>query len=117
MNSITGAGSAGRTAGVTPERERLQDAMRQLEGVFVQQLFKAMRETVPDEGIVSGGSGEEIFTSLLDERLAALVPEAWGHDGIEAALLRQFRGALPADDAASRAGTASRSDTPPGPDA
>jgi flagellar protein FlgJ len=90
MNSVTGTGSIslGKAA---PDRERLDAAMRQLEGVFVQQLFKAMRETVPDEGVVSRGSGEEIFTSLLDERLASVVPEAWERDGLAEALRRQFR--------------------------
>ena len=32
------------------------ETMRDLEGVFVEQLFKAMRETVPDGGLVDGGS-------------------------------------------------------------
>lgn len=96
MSTLGEAGRVARGPAITPERDRLRDAVRQLEGVFVQQLFKAMRETVPDEGVVSGGSGEEIFTSLLDEQLAGMVPAGWTRDGIEAALLRQFRDALPA---------------------
>lgn len=94
MNAITGTTAATGAEG-TPERARLSAAMRQLEGVFVQQLFKAMRETVPDEGIVSGGAGEEVFTGMLDERLSSVVPEAWHDQGLEAALLREFRSALP----------------------
>lgn len=100
MNIVTGTtGSSRPIEGA--ERERLVAAMRDLEGVFVQELFKAMRATVPDEGIVNRGSGEEVFTSLLDERLASLVPEAWQHDGLEAALRRQFR--LDGPDAAAPA--------------
>ena len=61
-----------------------------LEGLFVQQLFKAMRETVPEgEGIVSGGAGEDIFTGLLDEHLAAETPRQW-ESGVAAALYRQL---------------------------
>jgi flagellar protein FlgJ len=98
MNGIPGIAGNMAGNGATSERERLQHAMRQLEGVFVQQLFKAMRETVPDEGIASGGSGEQIFTSMLDEQMAAEAPTAW-HDGnLEAALLRQFRSELQSGD-------------------
>jgi flagellar protein FlgJ len=72
---------------------RLQRAAHQLEGVFVQQLFKAMRETVPRDGIVNGGSGEEMFTSLMDEHLADRLPGQW-HHGIGEALIRQLRRGL-----------------------
>ena len=54
---------------------KLRQAARQLTGLFAQQLFKAMRATVPtDQGVVSGGSGEEMFTGLLDEHLAGASP-------------------------------------------
>ena len=95
MTSISGIAGAG-TATETRDHERLQAAMRQLEAVFVQQLFKAMRETVPDEG-ASGGSGEEIFTGMLDEKLAESVPDAWSGSGLESAMMRQFRSALPTE--------------------
>lgn len=96
MSIVTGTGSATPGVGPSPERARLTEAMRQLEGVFVQELFKAMRATVPDEGVASGGSAGQMFTSMLDEKLASLVPESWRHEGLESALLRQFRGHLPA---------------------
>jgi len=78
------------------EEARLRQAARQLEGVFVEQLFKAMRETVPREGVVDGGSGEEMFTGMLDQHLAGALPETWGDGGIADALYRQLRGAIDA---------------------
>lgn len=75
---------------LTTEHTRLTTAVRQLEGVFVQQLFSAMRETVPTDGITSGGSGEQMFTSLMDQHLSELVPAKWDTD-LGAALLRQFQ--------------------------
>lgn len=69
----------------------LKKVAGQLEGVFVQQLFKAMRDTVPQqEGIVSGGSGEDIFNSLLDAHLAAETPRHW-QGSLGEALYRQLR--------------------------
>jgi flagellar protein FlgJ len=87
-----------------PEDAKLRSVVRQLEGVFTEQLFKAMRETVPkDDGVVSGGSGEEIFTGLLDQHLAADTPTQWQH-GLGEALYRQLRGRL-AEPAAEAPGT------------
>ena len=95
----------GRLPGATPailspkdERDaKLMKTAGQLEGMFVQQLYKAMRETVPQqEGIVSGGAGEDIFTGLLDQHLAAETPKQWEH-GIAQALYRQLRHGTPAD--------------------
>lgn len=84
----------------TPEQQKLRKAASDLEGLFVSQMFKAMRATVPtDEGIVSGGSGEEIFTGLMDEHLAAETPSHWG-GGISEALYRQLGKGLSAASAA-----------------
>lgn len=73
--------AAGTTAAAAPAADgasdaaRLRRASRQLTGVFAQQLFKAMRDTVPQgEGAFSGGSGEEMFTGMLDEHLAGVDP-------------------------------------------
>lgn len=76
---------------------KLRKAAQQLEGVFVQQLYKVMRETVPQqEGIVSGGAGEDMFTGLLDQHLAAETPKHW-QTGLSDALYRQLSRGLPPD--------------------
>lgn len=79
-----------------PAKDRaLRKTAQELEGLFVQQLFKAMRETVPQqEGIVSGGAGEDMFTGLLDQHLAAETPNQW-EGGLAEAVYRQLRGRLP----------------------
>jgi len=79
--------------GPSSEDARLQKVARQLEGVFVQQLFKAMRETVPQDGAVDGGQGEQMFTSMMDEKLADQLPGQW-HHGIGEGLIRQLRQAM-----------------------
>jgi len=78
-----------------PEEVKLRKVARDLEGVFVAELFKAMRETVPEGGLVDGGSGEEMFTSMMDQHLAPLTAEGW-QGGIGEALYRQLRGAFAA---------------------
>ena len=86
----------------TPNRadsrhQALKKASEQLEGMFVQQMYKAMRDTVPQqEGIVSGGAGEDIFTGLLDQHLAAETPKHW-QTGLADALYRQLSRGVPLD--------------------
>ena len=86
----------------TGDEARLKKTAQQLEGVFVQQLYKAMRETVPEgEGAIGAGTGEDMFTGLMDQKLAAETPTQWAH-GLADAAYRQLRKALPsASDSAS----------------
>ena len=72
---------------------RLARTARELEGVFVQQLYKAMRETVPEGGIGSGGAGEDTFTSLMDQHIAEQTPGKW-HHGLAGAIERVLTGRI-----------------------
>jgi flagellar protein FlgJ len=77
-------------AGVTPTPdEGLRKTARQLEGVFVEQLLKSMRSTVSHEGILDGGAGEELFTSMLDQHVAGLMPAQWQR-GLASAIARDL---------------------------
>lgn len=74
----------------TPQ-ERLRQTALQMEGIFVQQLFAAMRDTVPQEGIVPQSSAQDTFTSLFDEKLAQQVPTQWsGGHSLAQALYQQL---------------------------
>jgi peptidoglycan hydrolase FlgJ len=94
MTRIASVAPAGTPATPSPEEQKLRAVTKQLEGVFVQQLFKAMRETVPQDGLTDGGAGEEVFTGLMDEKIAAHVPDHWER-GIGESLYRQLRAAMP----------------------
>ena len=72
----------------------MEKVANQLQSVFAEQLYKAMRATVPQgEGAFDGGSGEEMFTGLMDQHLAADTPTQWGR-GLTDAIVRQLRGSL-----------------------
>ena len=72
--------------------EQLRQTAQQLNSVFVQQLFTAMRNTVDTEGgIVSGGQGEDMFRGMLDQQVAELAPGQWQkHDALTEAIVRQL---------------------------
>ena len=86
------AATASGTA-VVPAEDRLRGVIKQLEGVFVEQLFKAMRTTVPHDGAADHGAGEEMFTGMLDQHLAGATPQHWER-GLGDALFAQLRPAL-----------------------
>jgi len=83
---VTGAPARGA------DEERLRRSARELEGLFVAQLLHVMRATVPEGGFADGGTGEEMFTSMLDEHISGEVPAQW-HHGIGEVLYRQLRAA------------------------
>ena len=67
---------------------KLRTATTLLESSFYQELFKVMRETVPDGGF-DGGAGEDVFSALLDQHMAEEAA-AQTERGIGAALYRHF---------------------------
>jgi peptidoglycan hydrolase FlgJ len=80
--------------GTTPASEdaRLKKTAFQMEGMFVQKMFAAMRDTVPDDGLVSQSNAQDTFTSLLDEKMAEQVPtQLDGPHSLAQALYHQLR--------------------------
>lgn len=78
--------------GITDPRDAaLRKAADDMQGLFVQQLYKTMRESVPTEGgLVERSQGEEMFAGLMDERLAADTGTRW-HRGLGDAIYRALR--------------------------
>ena len=87
-------------AGVQPQQytpaqkkalEGLHKAATQLEGVFLDMLFSAMRDTVPKESIFGSQSGaEETFQTMLDEQRSQAVAQS-GSFGIARVLEEQLK--------------------------
>jgi flagellar protein FlgJ len=71
------------------ERAALRRVSHEFEAVFLDQLFQAMRASVPEGGIIEKTAGEEMFTSMLDERLASVAAQRMDR-GIGEALFRQM---------------------------
>ncbi len=58
--------------GKTLEHKKLElkKATRQFESYFILHMLKAMRQAIPKSDFLSGGLGEDLYTSLFDEELA-----------------------------------------------
>jgi len=94
-------------APTTPALKRLREAAHQLEGVFLAQMFRAMRDAVPADTSAGGDSGREMFTSMLDDKLAETAADRM-HNGLGDALYRQLSRRLTAATETSVAEPASK---------
>ena len=81
---------------VDPE---LQDACQQMESIFINYLLKEMRATINQSGFISGGTAENIYTSMLDMERSKRIS---GHGGIGLSriLMDQLSGSKKQDDQA-----------------
>lgn len=76
---------------------RLHQAATQFEGIFLDMLFKAMRDTVPHESIFGKTSAaQDTFQQMLDEQRAQEVAKT-GSFGIARILEQQLRASVLAD--------------------
>jgi peptidoglycan hydrolase FlgJ len=60
-------------SGSTPRQQRnaeLKKACREFESVLTNEMLKSMRNTINKSDLLSGGEGEEIYQSLLDQELS-----------------------------------------------
>ena len=89
MSTVTPVGAAAPGAAPSAEAARLRRACQDMEGVFMRHLFQAMRDSVPDEGILGVSASEQIFTEMFDD---AVADEAARHltNGLGEALFRQL---------------------------
>lgn len=67
---------AGQTAG--RGMERLQEATRELEGVFLGLLMKAMRSTVGNGGLFRNGSDSQAYRDMFDQEIARSMAKSGG---------------------------------------
>jgi flagellar protein FlgJ len=80
--------------GMDKQHAKLHKAAQDLEGIFIGELFKAMRATVPDDGLLSQAPGQDLFQGLMDDRMASLQAER-SKGGLSESLYRQLSRRLP----------------------
>ena len=93
------AGLKPLTPAGSPDNTRLKKAVREFEALFVTQMLQEMRKTVPEDGLLQGGSGpNKMYHDMLDEQLGYALSQGRGM-GLAQALYRQLQhssGHLPA---------------------
>lgn len=51
-------------------QEKLQNACNDFSALFVSMLWKEMRNTVPEDGLVQKGMAEKIFQEMMDNKVS-----------------------------------------------
>ena len=58
---------------------KLLRTCQQFEALFIQSMFKTMRDSVPEGGVIEKGNADGIYQSLFDQEVAT---QAARHNGI-----------------------------------
>lgn len=79
--------NAGTTKG--NDKQRMVETARDFEAIFVKQMFKGMRRTIPEGGLLPRGNAEEIYYDMQDME-AAKQATAQGGIGLSKVFLEQM---------------------------
>ncbi len=79
-NGIINTGGTAGKENTVSEKDRIaaKKVAREFEALFTGIMLKTMRETVGKDSLTSGGHGEEIYRSLLDQEYAKAISEGQG---------------------------------------
>ena len=69
--------------------EKLKEAAQQFEAIFIQQMYKEMRKTIPEDGLIQRGNADDIYTQLQDLE-AAKVTAQQGGIGLAEMMIQQL---------------------------
>jgi murein DD-endopeptidase MepM/ murein hydrolase activator NlpD len=69
--------------------EAIRQVAEQFESIFLHQVFKSMRATVPKDGMTGGGFGGEVFTDMLDQQYANIASSSSSF-GLAESIARQL---------------------------
>lgn len=89
INPLTA--SAMGSASVEAFREaRSEKAFKDLEGLFMNELMKEMRKSIPDEGIFKKSNATKMYEEMLDEVYSQAMADS-GQFGIAKQIAAQFQ--------------------------
>ena len=69
--------------------KEIEKAAKEFESFFVYYLLKVMRESIPKSGLLNPGVGGEIYTSIMDEKVAEGIANQGGL-GLAQLLIKQM---------------------------
>lgn len=74
-NTELPSGKAVESNSQTQKLKKLKKAAQQFEAVFLSQVLKSMRQTVPEGGLLQRGLANEIYESMFDEEISMKMAE------------------------------------------
>ena len=80
----------GRSAQSKDDHAALEKSAREFEGVFLNTLLKAMRQTVPTNDLFNGGGATKFYRQMHDAEIAKTMANGNGGMGIADTIVRQL---------------------------
>ncbi len=72
------------------ELQALRKSCREFEAIYINEMYKSMRKTVPDSGMFEKGVAEDVYKEMLDMELARQTAAGVGM-GIGKAMYEQLQ--------------------------
>ncbi len=77
---------------INKEDHKLKLLASEFTSILMKQMFKSMRQTIPDENkLIDGGFSEEVFTDMLDGELSKSGAEQNGFNSLGRLLYQQLK--------------------------
>lgn len=73
------------------DEPKLKQACQDIEAMFIQQMFKQMRATVPKGGLIPESMGTKIYEEMLDAEYSKLMASSPDNFGIAEMLYQQLK--------------------------
>ena len=74
----------------TKDNKKLLNACQEFEAIFVKQLLKEMRKTVPKDGVIPENNESSLYKSMFDDEIANNISKQ-GSLGLAESLYEQIR--------------------------
>lgn len=90
MQQVSAPSSAKTGAAKGQDQEKLKELAQEFEAIFIQQMYKEMRKTIDDDGLIPKTNAEQMMTEMQDLESAR---ETARHGGIGLAemMLKQLQ--------------------------
>ncbi|MFW5962062.1 MAG: rod-binding protein [bacterium] len=73
------------------KNKRLKKTSEEFTSILLNQMFKAMRKTVPDGGFIKKGFAEEVFTDMMDNTMSEQGVQQSGFKALSNSLYEQLK--------------------------
>jgi len=70
--------------------EKLKGLVQEFEAIFIQQMYKEMRNTIPDEGLIPRTNAEDTFVQMQDLEVAKATARQGGI-GLAEMMMKQLQ--------------------------
>jgi len=94
LDRLAAGPSADAVGGSQDSPAAIMEAARAFEAVFVNELMKSMRKTLPEDGELNGGFANNVFNSMLDQEYSSIASRS-GQVGLAHMIALQLNGGVP----------------------